>query len=270
MAVAVNQLTPFPAANQLLKELLASVQAILGIHFIGLYLDGSLASGDFDQASDIDFVVVSASEITGSLYTALQAMHDRLATSDSPWAVNLEGTYISQRALRRYDPAEGPHPNLERGRGERLKMVLPGAAWNIHRWVLRERGIVLAGPAPHTLIDPVAPDDLRQGALKELHGWIADRLSGLGDTQRGGQSYLVLTLCRILVTLENGSIASKPAAARWAEATLGERWVPLIESALEGRHHPGLAVSPEDEQGTLDFIRFARERSRPFPTAGAT
>jgi predicted nucleotidyltransferase len=45
-----------------LQVLLSSVRTILGSHFIGMYLEGSLTSDDFDQASDIDFVVVTEPE----------------------------------------------------------------------------------------------------------------------------------------------------------------------------------------------------------------
>ena len=34
--------------------------------------------------------------------------------------------------------------------------------WPIHRHVLREHGVVLAGPPIQTLIDPVQPDELRE------------------------------------------------------------------------------------------------------------
>jgi predicted nucleotidyltransferase len=78
--------TPYPDVNAVLLELLSGVQSILGNHFIGMYLDGSLASGDFDQDSDVDFVVVTNDEISGDLFSALQAMHERIATIDS-WRV---------------------------------------------------------------------------------------------------------------------------------------------------------------------------------------
>src|SRR6266542_2800417 len=116
-----------------------SVRTILGSHFIGMYLDGSLASGAFDQDSDIDFVVVTDEEVRGDLFLALQAMHERIAALDSPWAIQLEGSYISTGALRRYDPANDMHPNIERGLGERLKRIDHGAGWNVHRSILRER-----------------------------------------------------------------------------------------------------------------------------------
>ena len=140
--------THYPEVNSMVKELLQSVQAVLKSGFVGMYLDGSLANGGFDQDSDIDFVVVSKEEISDDLFTDLQAMHDRLAMLDSPFAIQLEGSYLSKKALRRYDPALCYHPNIERGPGERLKWVRHDEPWNIHRSVLRERGIrqvVVAG-----------------------------------------------------------------------------------------------------------------------------
>ena len=52
--------TPYPEVNVLLFRLLKEVQEALGEQFIGMYLYGSLASGDFDEkSSDVDFVVVT-------------------------------------------------------------------------------------------------------------------------------------------------------------------------------------------------------------------
>src|SRR6185503_20915053 len=118
-----NPATPYPEVNAILQELLEGIQGILGEHLLGMYLEGSLANGDFDQDSDIDFVVVTDVEVTEDLFSSLQSMHDQIATLDSPWAIQLEGSYLSRQALRRYDPANDIHPNIERGLGERLKLV---------------------------------------------------------------------------------------------------------------------------------------------------
>ena len=250
--------TPYPEVNALLQELLESVQTILGSRFIGMYLDGSLAYGDFDRDSDIDFVVVTADEISGDIFSALQAMHERIAKLDSWYAIQLEGSYISQHALRRFDPAHALFPNIERGRGERLKMARHSDAWVIHRHILRERGTTLAGPAPQSLIDPVAPNDLRRAMPGILHGWAAQILDDPASlNRRGYQSYTILTLCRILYTLQYGAVASKPVAARWAQAALGQQWAALIERTWAGRHNPESKASPEDVSGTLEFVRFA-------------
>src|SRR2546423_4926058 len=97
--------------------------------------------------------------------------------------------------------------------------------WIVQRYTLRERGITLAGPAPQSLIDPVSPDDLRRAMLDILHGWWALMLDDPAPLRRRGyQSYTVLSLCRLLYTLEYGAVVSKPVAARWAQETLDARW----------------------------------------------
>jgi hypothetical protein len=240
------------------------VQATLTSHFAGMYLDGSLASGDFDQDSDIDFVAVTDEDVSGDgdLFRALQAMHDRIAAMDSVWAIQLEGSYISRHALRRYDPAHALHPNIERGKGERLKTVEHDDWWTIHRFILRERGIPLVGPEPQTLIDPVLPDDLRQAVRGILRGWATHILNDPTRlASRGYQSYTVLSLCRILYTLQYGTVVSKRVAARWVQERVGEHWAPLIERAWVGRHNPQLPVESVDVNATLDFIHFTLDRS---------
>ncbi len=255
--------TPYPDVNAILQALVANVQAILGSHLIGMYLDGSLTSDAFDQASDIDFIAVSDEEIAGERFLALQAMHDRMATVDSKWAIQVEGSYFSQRALRRYDPANALHPNLERGTGERLKMLHHDAAFVIHQWIVRERGISLLGPAPQTLIDPISPADLQQAMLSILPAWVAHlRHDPAQFAGRGYQSYVVLSLCRVLYTLHFGAVGSKQGAAHWAQAALGEQWGLLIERALAGRLDSGSAATTEDVNGTLAFIDYTWERSQ--------
>jgi hypothetical protein len=249
--------TAFPEVNAILKELLGSIQIILGSHLIGMYLDGSLASDDFDDDSDIDFIVVTDENISGDLFLALQAMHDRIAVIDSIWAIQLEGSYISTAGIRRYDPQHAFHPNIERGSGERLKMVNHNEPWAIHRYMLRERGITIVGPPPETLIDPVYPDELHQAMLVLLDSWVTHLLNHPGEmSSRGYQSYVVLSLCRVLYTLQTGGVASKPTAARWVIDHGDQQWKGLIERAWIGRHHPDLPADADEIKQTLDFIQY--------------
>lgn len=254
--------TPFQDVNTILEELLNSIKIIFGDHLVGMYLEGSLANGGFDQDSDIDFVVVTDEEVSESLYTELQEMHDRINTIDSPWAMQLEGSYVSYQALRNYCPEIDIHPNIERGNGERLKMVKHGETWNIHRHILRERGITLFGPDAMTLVDPISPDDLRRVMMPAISGWATYILNNPVEIEhRGYQSYVVLTLCRILYTLEYGDIVSKPKAAKWVRDTFANEWNSLIDRTWESRHAPRLTAKIEDINQTLDFIRFVKGRS---------
>jgi predicted nucleotidyltransferase len=258
-----NPPTPHPEVNAILQRLTESIQSVLGKHLIGMYLEGSLANGDFDQDSDIDFVVVTDVEVTEDLFSRLQSMHDQIATIDSPWAIQLEGSYLSQQALRRYDPTNDIHPNIERGLGERLKLVRHQEVWNVHRHILRERGITIVGPEPKTLIDPITPTALKQAMLPALSGWATYLLHHPNEiVQRGYQSYIVLTLCRILYTLQMGEVVSKLKSANWAKEAIGETWKPLIEDAWEGRHASQMPPDLAAIRQTQDFIEYALEVSK--------
>jgi hypothetical protein len=271
---SLNQPTSYPEVNLVLDDLLPSAQSILDDHFLGMYLYGSLATGDFDRESDVDYIVVTEDALSDNLVSALQDMHTRIASMDSWCATQLEGSYVPQAALRQYDPLRALYLHIDRGRGERLnRMHLDDpllsrawwGGWVLLRDVLYQKGITLAGPAPQTFIDPVSPDEVRQAASAILHGWTRQILDNPTEIDsRGYQSYTMLTLCRILYTLHHGAVVSKPVAARWVQKSLDPRWRPLIERAWIGRQNPNLKAKAGDVNGTLEFIRYTLECGRKF------
>jgi hypothetical protein len=249
-----NQPTPYPEVNAVLQTLLSGVQAVLEDRFVGMYLYGSLASGDFDlQRSDIDFVVVTDGELPEGTVQALEEMHTRIWASGLPWTTKLEGSYVPRKSLNRYDPADAPHPAVNEGR---FYMACHDSDWVILRHVLREQEVILEGPSLRISLDPVQPNDLRQAVLAILREWWKPMLRNPNRLyDRGYQPYAVLTMCRMLYTLEHGTIVSKPVAARWALKTLGERWAGLIESTL-ARPSYGEAGNINE---TMDFIHYTLE-----------
>ena len=255
--------TLHPEVNEILHILYTNVSEILQDHFVGMYLFGSLANGDFDQHSDIDVLFVTKDKIKADIFSSLQAMHAQLACIDSLWSTQLEVSYIPQKALRRFDPADKLHPHLDRGGGETLHWMAHESNWIIQRHILRERGIILAGPAPRSLIDPVSASDLQQAVVNVLPLWAKPILEDpLQIRNRGYQSYVVLSLCRMLYTLQCGTIISKCGAADWAQDSLSKQWTPLIARAWLGRQTSGSDAEPEDVEGTLNFIRYTMEYSQ--------
>ncbi len=256
--------TPYPDVNAVLHTLLSGVQTILGPRFVGMYLYGSLAGGDFDpQRSDVDFVVVTADVLPDETVAALRALHARIAARGSEWAAKLEGAYVPQQTLRRHDPAGPPCPTINEGH---FYLAPLGSDWVIQRHIIREQGAVVVGPPPHTLIDPLQPDDLRRAVLGALREWWAPMLDNPDPRLDGGeyQAYAVLTMCRALYTLQHGEIISKTDAAQWARSALGERRAMLIEWAFAWR--PGAQSVHRSE--TLDFIRYTVERGQQIERQG--
>ncbi len=253
-------LTPDHEINLLLHELLLRVQSVLGAQFIGLYLHGSLAYGDFEpRRSDIDFLVVTKDALPSDAIAALQSMHARLTASGMKWVDVLEGSYIPQQALRQFDPLDCHHPAL-RVDGS-FDIDGHGSEWIIQRYIIREKGITLAGPAPQTLIDIVTPQQLRDAAAGILFEWwepqLTDHSRLISDEY---QAYAVLTMCRALYTFEFATVGSKPVAACWAQGTDDKRWSTLIDNALRWHHGATMDALPE----TLAFIRYTIRRAREF------
>jgi predicted nucleotidyltransferase len=81
--------TPYAELNAVLQELVTRVQSALGSDFVGAYLQGSFAIGDFDQHSDVDFIIAIRDELANDHVTTLQAIHERifeLGISHESWS----------------------------------------------------------------------------------------------------------------------------------------------------------------------------------------
>ena len=254
MRTEPNYPTHYSDVNKILALLLTSVQEILGNQLVGMYLYGSLSSGDFNpETSDIDFLVVTTSTLSDKAIAELRSMHQRIWKSGLKWASKLEGSYIPKRDIRRHDPQSPPCPTVNEGK---FYLDKRGSDWIIQRHVIRQQGTVLAGPDPKTLIDPVSPEDIRRavkGVLQEWWGPMLEDPSWLKNHGSEYHAFAILTMCRALYTLEYGNIVSKPMAARWAQKELGERWSQVIERSLAQQ------VGSEDHDlynESLEFIRF--------------
>jgi predicted nucleotidyltransferase len=252
-------LDPYPEVRQLLDDVLRSVQPILGERFVGMYLYGSLAIGGFDlRTSDIDFLVVAAEEPRPEVVAALCALHARLSAGGSHWARELEGSYIPVPDIRHHDPQHAVHLHLERGEGQ-LTFERHDSDWVIHRHVLWEQGVVLAGPPACELIDPVSPADMRRALLDLMRGWWTPMIE---DPSRlyplGYRCYAIQTMCRVLYTLKFNTIVPKPVAAQWARAELGSRWSPLIDWSFSWPR----VEQPDSLTETRELIRCVSEHCK--------
>jgi predicted nucleotidyltransferase len=249
-----DQPTDYRDLNELLEEFVTSVQVILADNLCGAYLQGSFAVGDADEHSDVDFVVVSDQEITPERRGALQEMHERLYALDTPWAQHLEGSYVPRESLRRLDAARRTYLYLDNGSTELVED--DHCNTQVVRMTLREYGVTLAGPDPRMLIDPVSQDDLRREVVADLGGF-ADWAKDGTAMSRWKQPYIVLSLCRILHTLNSGTVASKTKAGEWALVALDHEWVPLIRQALDDRPDPwGRVHQPADSQDVRRTVAF--------------
>lgn len=244
--------TSYEAVNTILRLLFGKIQGILGDQLIGFYLYGSLSLGDFDPASsDIDFLVVTAENLPEEVLGRLREMHAEIASSGLPYATKLEGSYIPRAAIRRYDPERTHHPTI--GVDWPFHVGLHGWNWILEYHIVREYGVIEWGPSPSTLIDPISPSRLQAAVCEQLKSrWQTQLDDPEWLRPRDYQAFAVLTLCRALYTLHQGTVSSKPQAAAWAQE-MYPSWRPMIERALIWRSHH----ENDDVTETMAFLREA-------------
>ena len=250
-SIRTNFPTSNPELNAILHELVKSVQEILRDNFVSAYLQGSLAIGDWDNDSDVDFMIVVENDISDPDLQALQIMHSRIYNLESEWAKHLEGSYFPKNILKSGNYANKGLWYLDTT-SKRLwylnntfdKLVLSNHDNTlVVRWVVREHGITLAGIPAKELIDFVPANDLRKEILSTMQEWGNEIISGGWKMEnQWAQPFVVLMYCRMLHSLNTGRIASKLSGAQWAKNTLDNQWSVLIQRAWDERPNPSLKV----------------------------
>jgi predicted nucleotidyltransferase len=246
-------ITPYADVDQLLHKLLAQMQQILDNKLIGLYLYGSLITGDFDRnRSDIDLLAVLAADITDDEFDQLQQMHDDLVKQDTRWDNRIEVAYLTIAALETYKSHISTIAMISPGEPFHRKEAGREYLLNWHK--VRERGIVLFGPSPKTIITPSTKEEFLQVVREHARAW----REWVADAQSlPAQAYAILTLCRAWYADRSGEQVSKKKAAQWAEQQAPE-WAPLIRKALLWRE--GWRDTEETEElvypETVRFVNF--------------
>ena len=120
--------------------------------------------------------------------------------------------------------------------------------------MVRQVGVTLYGPPPHTLIPEISQSEFVETAREHAEWWIG-RVYEMRTP--GAQSYAVLTMCRALYTNTHGTQASKKQAALWAKACMPQ-WAPLIQQSLDWLSGQGEGET-DDEAGLQETVRFVHD-----------
>lgn len=252
-----KHVTPYPDIDVLLDGLLDRMQRTLGKNLVGLYLYGSLVTGDFSLAtSDIDLLAVTLADINGDEFARLQRMHDDIAAKNPQWDGRIEVQYLAVDALQTFKTQRSQIAVISPGEPFNIKDA--GIDWLINWHLVRERGVVLFGSDPGAFIPPISKSEFVQAARDHARYW--GEWAGQ-PRDRTGQSYAILTLCRALAASQTGEQLSKDRAVLWVAERFPE-WTSLVHNALIWRQTwqeasiDHAATFPE----TVQFIHFAIEQ----------
>ena len=200
---------------------------------LGLYLFGSSVAGGLRPSSDIDLLVVTERSLgldeRESLVEFLLKFSGRRATIEPGRPLELTSVVLADVVPWTYPPVcdflygewlrtefvEGhvpePHANPD------LAVLLT---------TLQQHAKVLRGPDPADLLRPVPAADLHRSAHDSLVPLLNDLI--------GDERNVLLTLARMLVTIDTGDIVSKDEAVRRILPGLHEPHRTLIALAVGG------------------------------------
>ena len=249
---------PGAELEHLLPRLTHDVKGIFGDDLIGLYLHGSLVTGDFNQdRSDLDLLAVLRADVDEKDLERLRTMHARLVEDYLPWHDRIEVEYVSAAALSTFRTQ--PRLMARISPGEPLHL-LEATRHYLLNWYTARQGVALFGPPPQEVIPDISQAEFVAGVLEHARSWgewVADM------RHPGGQAYAVLTLCRALYTCTHGTQVSKKGAARAVKPLLPQ-WSGLIEWALSWWYEGGT----QTEQDRLpEVMRFVEEVNRVLTVA---
>ena len=266
MEPAVSEFpTPYPGLNEVLDVMVKRMDGILGNDFVGAYLQGSFAVGDFDQHSDVDFIIAVQDILTRPQVEILQQMHGEIFMLESHWAQHLEGSYFPISLLRGISLCGTNLWYLDNGASSLVESEHCNTI--VVRTTLRKFGKTLAGPSPRALIDPISADLFRQEVADDILNW-GQEILGDPDkfNNRFYQSFIILSYCRMLHDLLNGYPGSKRQGAEWAKVSLDQSWSGLIDRTWDARPKPEITsrqpADPADFASTMVFIRYMIEESK--------
>ncbi len=203
---------------------------ILEDNLVAIYLYGSLTYNAFNELkSDVDCEVVTKRNLSDEEFKVLKNWYKQVSKTNF-WVKRLEMYYSTKQSVKRLGhKSEGAvYHNSKFQKIARSYWPNPITWFNI-----RKSGKVLYGADPKLFIPDVGRGQLLK-ALKMEVEYLEKRNPKCTRAPRD-QAYAVLTLCRILYTLNQNTITSKTKAAQWCIKTMPE-WSELIRLALKYRY----------------------------------
>ncbi len=259
--VQVEEFIPLPI-QPLIDAYLQALEPLRS-HFYGIYIFGSIALGAFEeQESDIDIVTLTQGEWAEHELAQLKHIHMQL-THTYLLGKRLEILYVPLRDIGKNDTEIAPYSYV--GRKGKFHFAgyygLNAVTW----WIIKYKGIRLSGPERSALPLEVTWKDVLEAMHYYLNTYLADKAKHPYLFLLDGWVWEVVpTLCRILTTIEEEEIITKPVALKRWQGRLPARWQPLIDEAWRVHHHlpePSLYRSRlKRMREILAFIEYVRER----------
>lgn len=243
-------------AHLFAMELARGLRDGLGEGFVGIYLHGSVATGeDVPGKSDADLIAVCGRPLPERVRDGLRDLLTTSAPLPGLPAVDL-GVLTARVAAHPERPVRWELMVRGKCAGDRLVVTnlggYPGDLLDVE--LARQHGVALVGPKPRTVFAPVPAAWVLEACAEELRTWV-------GFCHYNDPSSGVLNACRAWRYAEEGVLSSKAEGGQWARSrTVAPS---LIDAALATRRSEAGGAMAEAMSMHLCATRYGLSKMRP-------
>ncbi|MGH0431756.1 nucleotidyltransferase domain-containing protein [Bacillus hominis] len=222
--------------QQLMEQYIAELKEIFSDEkIVGVYIYGSIALGAFHiETSDVDFVTVISDSMNEAEKQQIIELHKKLRKSTL--GKRMDGMYIPLADLGKYNDEMDEYVYCAEGKADVGYWDINAVTW----WTLKNQGITVTGKEVENLPFQIQWDDVVNTMKYNVeHYW----------SEKAKRPYLffieewvesaVVTMGRILYTLENKTIVSKDRGLQYMLELYSHKWEPLLREVERMRHNPG-------------------------------
>ncbi len=206
---------------------------VLGSNAYALYLSGSLTSGDFDKdSSDIDFMVITRSDISLDEVDQLKGSYRDLRSSGNWWDSRTEGIFLPRAFCQEPTLMPTKHYVLKTN-GEYMKSQ-ERSDWIVQLKLVEQSGVRLGGDGSidSDMMVSIGDEQIKQIATMSSIPFV-ERPDTNNQPMRTTALH-VLSVCRVAYTNMTGEICSKVRAADWATQIFPD-YADIIRQAIRNR-----------------------------------
>ncbi|MRC31951.1 DUF4111 domain-containing protein [Bacillus thuringiensis] len=221
--------------QQLMERYTVELKEIfLDEKIVGVYIYGSIALGAFHkETSDVDFVTVINDSVNEAEKQQLVELHKKL--SDNTLGKRMDGMYISLADLGKYNDEMNEYVYCADGKANVGHWDINAVTW----WTLKNQGITVTGKEAEDLPLQIQWNDVVNTMKYNVEQYWSEKAKKpyLFFIEEWVES-AVVTMGRILYTLDHKTIVSKDRGLQYLSERSAEEWELLLKEVARIRHNP--------------------------------
>lgn len=202
----------------------------------GIYIYGSLAMSAYHEGtSDIDFIVLLGKEMTAEELIRLKRVHEK-TNDESQYGKKLDGMYLQLTDISKNSSKLSSYPYCSDGKITTGHHDVNAVTW----WTLKHHGITLYGIPSEKLEIEVKWTDIEENMKGNInHYWAGKLKKPYLFLSAEMAEFTILTLCRVICSLETKEIVSKIEAAERLLLKLPEKWHRIMKEGIIIKNQEG-------------------------------